>query len=723
MLIDLRPRARPPFVGLDHVGRCQRVSTRGYPCGSLDDRGGIGFWAAYPEPGRGRLVVVVGFRGPDGRAGGLRLSTRSSGLALAAEVRARASAPRPSGQVRGGYLVDAVLAALTLRRAARDADNLVRSSERDGGVGTGYVTYQLYSHHDVTLLAARIGACPNDVDVFCAMVRGSVRRGYEFPVVVRATDVRRLLAVRSRLGRTCAEVAEPFLAAVAGPALSYVEREMEEGRSHVTLRWLDDAGWDALDDPADGTGLRSALAATPWHADMLLGGFAASGTGRSSDLAAIAASGSVTLPVPRRVAASYLATSTGRCLDGLHGKPFSGPDWAGGDVPWRSPVKNSHGDRLPLQPATGVLSFLSALPASWCPSDPGQWEAFSRLAPVMIEACGWLWDGRSLNDFLLVGGDWPRYEARLAAAVPDGQTVAFAVGLVRDVGRAYAEQVVVPAMRLSREPLDWFARLDHDERFARSGRLAARCLWDDRSLVRILELSRRWHRDREAMAVSVDAFDPDLARRTTWDKVLPDLAVDGVDVVCLGSARALREEGTSGVNPDGSRGMSHCVGSYVGRCLSGQGRILSLRRPGSSPVERLSTAHVTSGMGRLRVVEHRACGNASPSDECVSTLSRYLERASRMGVPRFPAHRVPRRDPAVVAAGYDFRAPGRFEAVRDLWAPFLPGTRRGWSAQRYRSEMRAGSAGSHLDAPGGPTRSVQGLPSLLDALRDCFGRG
>ncbi len=265
-----------------------------------------------------------------------------------------------------------------------------------------------------------------------------------------------------------------------------------------------------------------------------------------------------------------------------------------------------------------------------------------------------------------------------------------ALPAVHDMARAFSDQVVQPAACLAGYPDGHGTPARQDTR-RDCVALAKRCLWGGRSLTHVLELSRRWHRGLHAMRVATDALDPKLANATSWDRGLPDAVVGDVAVTCIGRATELREEGARGADPDGSLGMDHCVGSYVSRCLRADCRILSLRRHGAATVERLSTAEV-SRSGR-RVNQHHGRGNSRPSPECEAALARYMALLGdgTLAVAPVRARHVASRPVEVDEADYDFRVPGRFEAVRDLWDPYLPYPRRGWDLTRYRDEALVAS--------------------------------
>lgn len=189
--------------------------------------------------------------------------------------------------------------------------------------------------------------------------------------------------------------------------------------------------------------------------------------------------------------------------------------------------------------------------------------------------------------------------------------------------------------------------------------LAQRALVGDRGLGAVMELSRRWHADPAFEAGS------DVPYRE-WPAIVPawrDEAT-GIDVVPLLNSVELAREGAKGMDPDGQRGLGHCVGgeSYVKGCADGEMRIVSLRRDGA----RLSTAQIDLDPMETPVLfQHRGMGNAVPPPEAEDALARYLNlrmtQASRRG-PAIPDQVVPS------APETDFMAE-KLEA----WRPYLAG--------------------------------------------------
>ncbi len=685
MPFDMGSTFAIPFSAAYHRARAKRVLDEGFP-GGLLRRGGevVGLWAAFPGTFIGHVDVVSGWKDLSGRPMGLRFTSAARGGMLTADVERRVAACAAREQ-RGAGFVDAVVASLAMLRAARDARRFHATAlDPHGALPTSTTLH--YPGNEADLMAGRLGRPSHELDLLGAVVLGRIARGPSTSANFDSDDERRTGVAADLLARRATDVAEPFVSAVRGPAFQAVEAEIAAGRAHVTLRWLDDEGWSALDDPGDPTGLRAALAEGNRHADLMVGGRCSPRA--RVDVLAAAGSGHVIRHVPARVASAFLASAAGGDLHGTHAKPFSTVRWGQGDPRWAPATSPTRGGIPPLLPATAALAFLGAMPPDWCPVDEAGWSAFARYAPFLMSAASRHGRGMRLQDFLRVGGRWEEYARRLDALLGDREDPSTATRDVSDVETAFAEQVVRPGAALARTALD--AVLPGRGMVARieSRVVAARCLWGGRSLVRILELSARWHRDQDAMIVAIERLDPSLSHSATWDPGLPSATVGEVDIVCLASPRDLREEGAPGRNGDGSIGLSHCVGSYVARCRSGESRILSLRSRGVAPAARLSTAEVA--LASLKVVQHSGWSNSPPTEGCKAALAAYMAmladgRLAATRVRRLRNRWVPG---PVEDAGYDFRVPGRFEAVRDLWRPYLAEPTRDWTPDRYRSAYR-----------------------------------
>ncbi len=341
--------------------------------------------------------------------------------------------------------------------------------------------------------------------------------------------------------------------------------------------------------------------------------------------------------------------------------------------------------------------LLARLPPSWMPEGIAAWDAFAACAPAVARATCAAAPG-DVAAMVNARADWVGLERRLRVASDaptDGRGRTFrllenALNDLEDVIDAMHAQVVVPACVTSgAEP----PRRAHGlplEQVCHGGRdegprdVSYDLLFSGRSVRRMLEASERWHGLASAMR---DALPRGIDAPASWPPVLPDAEVDGVAVTVLRTVDALVREGADGLDPDGLAGLGHCVGGYARRCLTERCRVVSLRgRDADGHPVRLSTAEVTwDDGGTPSIVQHRGRGNAEPPPEADGALRVYLDLA-REGMAGFVDTAEATglgQDAALVGAGYDWREPGAWETVRDLWAPFLPRAARPWSAREF----------------------------------------
>jgi hypothetical protein len=246
----------------------------------------------------------------------------------------------------------------------------------------------------------------------------------------------------------------------------------------------------------------------------------------------------------------------------------------------------------------------------------------------------------------------------------------YAVKDVGDMTDAFYRQLILPS--ITREVVD--------ENLLQIGcylRLA-RLITDGRSLPRLLEMSRRWHGMQPLIDARLAALSPELEIASHWPAGLPNWSFDDIDVVVLTSKAMLVDEGRYGVNVDGSKGLSHCVGGYSETCRAGKSRIVSLRRRlTGGGFERLSTAELVDirrGIG-FQVIEHRGDSNRPSPDESQRALQAYQAtcRREELFVDWNGLTPLPSINSVEALCGYDWRKPGNIEEAIAIWSPCLPG--------------------------------------------------
>ncbi len=317
---------------------------------------------------------------------------------------------------------------------------------------------------------------------------------------------------------------------------------------------------------------------------------------------------------------------------------------------------------------------LSSYPVRWVPLDTRGWLDFAACSPAAIHAARWAPNGMAAR-MLGAKGDWGYLRRRLGldGMPPDvgSRSLAQAIEDMGDVVRALHRQVAWPAETLAGSPVAGGilpVMVSHDEG-------TRGLLFDGRPIPRMLELSREWHRRREAIDRAIETAEPAVA----WTPGLPDAEFGSLSVKVLANAGELRKEGAEGDDPDGVEGLGHCVGSYAQSCLEGRSRIVSIRRRvagGTSPV-RLSTAQLVLEDGRPVVLQHRGRSNTEPPAMAQGALRAYVADLVSGRLAMDPSVFVVRRSPVRSPAGYDPYVPGLWDTAFAAWSPFLPrGVRR-----------------------------------------------
>ncbi len=292
-------------------------------------------------------------------------------------------------------------------------------------------------------------------------------------------------------------------------------------------------------------------------------------------------------------------------------------------------------------PAEHLARTLRHVPPDWVPRDLDGWMALGGCFPAIAHAHRFA-PPANVAAILDARGDWQGLLARLDQARDGDTPLASAVRDVEDVVRAYATQVVGPALAIRGR-----------ERGVELSHVARDVLTRGRRIRRLIELSRRWH--GSTLARTSSDLDP-----TGWPRAWPDWERDGIHVTELTDGLALVSEGVE---------LSHCVGGYGSTCRSGDGRILSVRNDAG---ERLSTVQVRLGGDGPAVVQHRGRGNALPPFGARDAVAAYC-RAVREGTLEVDAKALaPLQGRSVGHYGYDHAVPGAWEAMRDAWAPYVP---------------------------------------------------
>ncbi len=327
-----------------------------------------------------------------------------------------------------------------------------------------------------------------------------------------------------------------------------------------------------------------------------------------------------------------------------------------------------------LDEPLALVRLCAALPPSWVPATPAGWDAFLDASGVVALALQGVRDRAALPALLNARGDWPWFAKRLRSVARDASNdPAHEFVEVSHVAEAMALQLVLPADALaSGRPRDAHPAFGETRR---AKVMAEHLVRGSRSVSSQIALSASWHRRAAAMRAAVAALPHSTSVGADWAAGLPDMTHGVHDVRILVGERELLDEGARGPDAGGVVGLSHCVGGHAHRCRAEGLRVASIGTWTEGRRLRLSTAALRLLGGRVTVVEHRGRGNARPPPEAEAILGAYLDAISSGLLRVDPGALAPvPHGPSTLAegCGYEWWAPGAWETVRDLWAPFLP---------------------------------------------------
>ncbi len=325
-----------------------------------------------------------------------------------------------------------------------------------------------------------------------------------------------------------------------------------------------------------------------------------------------------------------------------------------------------------LDPTLWAVTRIAHVEESWLPRDAGQahaaWEALPAVDWAHARSATPADEVRMVD----VKGDWVLAAARLRATVGDVPLEDALRGLA-DMAEALVDHVVRPAMHLcGHEPYQGHGAFFAYEPFEAP---ASSILQSGRSVRGMLGASAAWHRALHGIQAVMEAHGG-ARSDTAWGAGLPGHREGDVECVVLLDGAALVAEGGRGPDADGVMGLDHCVGGYGRQCRDGSTRVMSVRRvTPDGRMERLSTVAFETGPDGPALTQHLGGGNGEPPPAATSFVEGYLRllAGGRLAFDRSQVVPVgPEETDETEDAGYDFRRPGAWEAVRDAWAPFVP---------------------------------------------------
>ncbi|MTH95984.1 PcfJ domain-containing protein [Roseibium sp. RKSG952] len=344
-----------------------------------------------------------------------------------------------------------------------------------------------------------------------------------------------------------------------------------------------------------------------------------------------------------------------------------------------------------------VARFASLVPADWIPTEGDQWRAFCHSAECLLTELGA--SDEDIAD-LVKGraGDWERF---LFKAAKDGgrevEDLDGAISFTRSMmGEAYLMSVEFADMFLL--PAAAIGVTQHDLTVTPEMRTAAiqsayAMLFKGRSAIEIADLTRRWSLNREkindAIFQAEDRHNQLLVgsiEEGSWPQLTEEVvAPSGIRIVPLTSPEQLRNEGSSGEDPAGNKGLSHCVGGYHSSAVKADCHIVSVRRYyEDGRFDRLATvefSRLSPNDNKLTVKQSRARSNSQPCRAAKDALTWYVNSVAVGRVPlqrqRIDAFQEMRMngqktlDGLGRLCGYEWKEDSVIQIVAKAWGPYV----------------------------------------------------
>ncbi len=365
-------------------------------------------------------------------------------------------------------------------------------------------------------------------------------------------------------------------------------------------------------------------------------------------------------------------------------------------------------------PMEVVVNALGSLPPDWFPKDERNWKAFLDVADTLFRHLPDLTGESPVTLATGCGGKWAEFRRRVAKAatptmppedLPDEEKARWrpvvdesrdalmgAATGVMDMVHHFRDFVLLPVCTSASDRPAYLSEAIRRSADEASGRL----LFQGRSLPAILEQAIAWHTRVAAINVAVigeDEVRKDRERKERitkgqlrpvpeggWAPLCPIVtAPNGVTVVPLLHESELGDEGQSGLNQDGTTGLSHCVGGYASSCKNGGHHILSFRIYDGESFQRLSTAEfgkLKDDSNRLQLCQNKAKGNGRPSAVAQAAYDWFVKEVetgcipiNRDGIMTVMSQWRRPDDEIEALAGYDRKDPKLVAMALEAWGP------------------------------------------------------
>lgn len=378
-----------------------------------------------------------------------------------------------------------------------------------------------------------------------------------------------------------------------------------------------------------------------------------------------------------------LADAAAQALSGLAGRPVS-----------KAVLKRvAAADRLPAGCSIETVSrFMTCVPPDWIHAEGEEWEAFCRIAHALLDDLG-APDGAVPALVSGCSGRWREFAARICRksgveADDPGEGARRVMFTAAEMIRCFAEVAILPMAAHAGDAGEVSVT---PEMVRVAARVAFDALAAGRNAADLGEIQRRWHQERHEVLAVTGAAEraKEGIEEGGWPGLThPVMAPNGVWLVPLTNPEQLGWEGSPHRDPNGSVGLSHCVGGYDRRAKSCECFIISLRTvsPDGS-YTRLSTAELgplPMDESRIKVRQNRARENGDPPPEAHDALSWYLGsiaagevKVNREQIAAFLDQIYVPDDGVERLCGYDWRDRDVLNSAVSPWAPFVSRTWRG----------------------------------------------
>lgn len=355
-----------------------------------------------------------------------------------------------------------------------------------------------------------------------------------------------------------------------------------------------------------------------------------------------------------------------------------------------NPIGNAHLKRFAQASAVPegfrlapIVKFASAVQPDWFPKSEEEWSAFYSVATGLCDYMGV--EPKALAPMIAgSAGKWAQLVDRCvdkaypAADDPNRADPNYAVRVAtyntNDMIETFTDMVVLPLVAFSQEANDVYlnATIRKDAR-----EWAWSILLEGRNIVDILDVSRRFHQERNAIMEHSTAHQAAQAKAQIEENGWPGLtmpiqAPNGRWLVPLTTPQALKMEGQR---------LSHCVGGYdrVSReCKSHIVSVQTLKDGHSTSHSTCEFAGITSAVPKLSVHQHRARSNSNPDAMSHDAMNWYIAGIETGRIPTrwdliraFLDNTLLDMDHVEKLCGYDWRERDNVNRAVQPWAGFV----------------------------------------------------